>query len=211
MNATDDPLWSYLPKLYISKFGDDNYILKTTVIKSIAFPLLNTIPEFYREVIYSYNTSKIIDYEQFYQNIKTQPIWGNKFLTFKNKTLFFKPWIKAGIMKIENLKLANGRLDANYLSNLVQDDRNFYSEINILQTALRNINMLDSIEPANDVTLPKYIFHADEYYKWECIQAKYYYVHIIEHIRANPTTEQYWINIMHISQPLIFMKPMYVK
>jgi hypothetical protein len=132
-------IWSYLPKLHISKFGDDNYILKTTVIKSIAFPLLNTIPEFYREVIYSYNTSKIIDYEHFYQNIKTQPIWGNKFLTFKNKTLFFKSWVKAGIMKVENLKLDNGRLDVNYLSNRVQDDRNFYSEINILQTALRNI------------------------------------------------------------------------
>ena len=79
MNATDDQLWSYLPKLYISKFGNDNYIFKTTVIKSIAFPLLNTIPEFYREVIYSYNTSKIIDYEHLYHNIKTQPIWGNKF------------------------------------------------------------------------------------------------------------------------------------
>jgi hypothetical protein len=102
-------------------------------------------------------------------------------------------------MKVENLKIDKGRLDVNYLSNRVQDDRNFYSEINILQTALRNINVLNSIKPANDVTLPKYIFHADEYYKWECIQAKYYYVNIIEQIRACPTAEQYWINNAHNS------------
>ena len=58
---------------------------------------LRTIPEFYQEVITRYNRSKIIEhYENFCKVILNQPIWGNRFLKFKNKTLFFK----VGLQKV---------------------------------------------------------------------------------------------------------------
>ena len=55
ITAPRDRLWSYLPKLYFSKFGNDFYIVKSTVTSTKMFPLLKTIPEFYQEVILSYN------------------------------------------------------------------------------------------------------------------------------------------------------------
>ena len=51
----------------------------------------------------SYNKfkSKVISYEDFCNNVLNQPIWGNKFIKFKNKTLFFKHWIAEGIVSVK--------------------------------------------------------------------------------------------------------------
>ena len=65
MSAPDDHLWSFLPKFYFSKFGEDFLILKTTFNDKSMITYLRTIPEFYQEVITCYNRSKIIEYEDF--------------------------------------------------------------------------------------------------------------------------------------------------
>ena len=191
-NAPDDHLWAYLPKSYISKFGANYYILKTPVTQKTAFLYLNTIPNFYKEVIFAYNSSKISDIEDFFINLKTQPIWGNKFIKFRNKTLFFKSWIRSGITAIGNLKIVNGMLDVAYLMNRIQDHRNFYSEINILQLALSKANIRESIDPIIDISLPNYVVHTDEIFEWESRRAKYYYNNIIEGIKIRPTSERFW-------------------
>jgi len=200
MNAPDDHLWSYLPKWYISKFGSDFLILKTSVTKNTAFDALKTMPEFYRQVVFSYNSSKVIDYADFCANMKTQPIWGNKYITHNNRTLFFKSWVRAGIIRIENLRMHNGRLDCYFLGDKIQDYRNFYSEVNMLQDALRKVNILGSFEPTNDIVLPKYIHHKDEFYEWECTRARYFYTNIIESVKTRPTAEQYWIDKTGVSE-----------
>ena len=69
---------------------------------------VKSLPEFYQDVIISYNKSKVINYEDFCNNVLNPPIWGNKFIKFKNKTLFFKNWIAEGIVSVKNLKIRNG-------------------------------------------------------------------------------------------------------
>ena len=118
-NASEDHLWSYLSKLYLSKFGENYLILKTTVTETTAFPLLDTIPKFYKGVIFSYNNSKALDYNDFCHNLQAQPIRGNKFIKFQNRYLCFQSCVRAGIVEIGKLKLNNGRLDVNHLINLV--------------------------------------------------------------------------------------------
>ena len=71
ITAPDDHLWSYLPTLYLSKFGNDYFIVKSTVISSKMFPSLKTIPEFYQDVILSYNKSKILSNETFMKTLRT--------------------------------------------------------------------------------------------------------------------------------------------
>ena len=66
------------------------------------FPSLKTIPEFYQEVILSYNKSKILSNENSHENIKNQPIWCNKYIKFKGKALLFKSWIEDGIVVLKN-------------------------------------------------------------------------------------------------------------
>jgi hypothetical protein len=54
-NASERDLWAVIPKSYISKFGDDSFILKSSLTTKMAFSSLYTIPEFYKDVILSYN------------------------------------------------------------------------------------------------------------------------------------------------------------
>ena len=90
IKVQNDHLWSYLPKLYLSKFGNDYFIVKSTVTSINMFPYLKTIPKFYQDVVLSYNKSKILSSEDFHQNIKNQPIWCNRYIKFEGKTLLFK-------------------------------------------------------------------------------------------------------------------------
>ena len=103
---------------------------------------VKSLPEFYQDVIISYNKSKVINYEDFCNNVLNQPIWGNNFIKFKNKTLFFKNWIAEGIVSVNNLKIRNGVLDIAYLNDIVKDKRNFHIEINMLNSALRATKIL---------------------------------------------------------------------
>ena len=114
ITAPRDHLWSYLPKLYFSKFGNDFYIVKSTVTNTKMFPFLKTIPEFYQDVILSYNKSKIMSYEDFLVNVKNQPIWCNKYIKFEGKTLLFKSWIDDGIVMLKNIRINNGILDVGF-------------------------------------------------------------------------------------------------
>ena len=66
---------------------------------------LQSLPEFYQDVIISYNKSKTIQLEDFNNNILNQPIWGNRFLKFTKKTLFFKNWIADGTVATKKMKL----------------------------------------------------------------------------------------------------------
>ncbi len=193
ISAPNEHLWSYLPKQYLSKFGEDYYILKTTFDHKTLFPLLTKMPMFYQDIVIAYNKSKVIEYDGFQNTIKRQPIWGNKFIKFKNKTLFFKSWVSVGIMSIENLRIINGKLDAEYISTLVKDKRQFHTELNILQKALKLANVNISNEPSRNVNIPVFIHQNGEEYGWGvCNRSKYYYNNLIECVRMSPTSEMYW-------------------
>ena len=161
--APRDHLWSFLPKVYFSKFGNDFFIVKSTVTSNKMLPLLKTIPEFYQDVILSSNKSKTMSYEDFRVNIKNQPIWCNKYIKFEGKTLLFKSWIEDGIVMLKNLRLNNGILDVGFLANIIQDKRQFYREINILQKALREAKIDVSIEPCRDTNFPVYVHNLMSY------------------------------------------------
>ena len=92
--------------------------------------------------------------------IRNQPIWGNKFIMFRSETLFFKSLINEGIVMIKPLKLRDGKLDINYIANVVKDKRNFYeiNILNILQNALNQAKVDISIDPTLDFDIPIYTF-----------------------------------------------------
>ena len=204
ITSPSDHLWSYLPKLYLSKFGSDYFIAKSTVTSTKMFPCLKTIPRFYQEVILSYNKSKILSNEYFHEDIKNQPIWCNKYIKFEGKALLFKNWIEDGIVMLKNMRLNNGILDVGFFTNIIQDKRQFYREINILQKALSQAKINISIEPCNEVNVPVYFHKTDKLYEWPVKKSKYYYNHLIADIVESPTSQSYWINFtgLNLTQEL---------
>ena len=89
----------------------------------------------------------------------------NSYIKFEGKTLLFKSWIDDGIVMLKNLRLNNGILELGFLVNVIQDKRQFYREINILQKALSAAKINISIEPCRDMDVPVYVHKSDEFYK----------------------------------------------
>ena len=90
INSPDTHIWSFIPKQFLLQFGEDYFIVKSTITDIKMFTPLKNIPRFYQEVILSYNKSKIVRNEDFYNNIRNQTIWCNKYIKFKGETLLFK-------------------------------------------------------------------------------------------------------------------------
>ena len=88
INTPNQHHWTYLPKHYIAIFGKNNYILTASFNDASTFPQLNQIPLFYKEVISTYNKSKVISLEDFNDNLLDEPIWGNRFLSIRIKLYF---------------------------------------------------------------------------------------------------------------------------
>ena len=78
---------------------------------------------------------------------------------------------------------------------MVKDKRNFHSEVNMLNAAMKAVNITISNEPVLDTSIPVYCHHSDEIYSWICRKAKYYCNHIIQDI-VRPNSEKYWENIL---------------
>jgi hypothetical protein len=116
------------------------------------------------------------------------------------KLCFFNSWVRVGILSIGKLRIINGRLDINHIINIVKDYRNYYSEINILQSALRKANITGSFEPILDNAIPCYTCHSEQFYELKDRGAKYYYLNIIEGIKEKPTAEHFWRMHMGISE-----------
>ena len=81
------------------------------------------------------------------------------------------------------------------MANIIQDKRQFYREINILQKALREAKIDVSIEPCRDTNVPVYVHNSDKLYDWPIKKSKYFYNHLIVDIIEPPTSQTYWNNI----------------
>ena len=79
---------------------------------------------------------------------------------------------------LKNLRINNGILDIGYLANIIQDKRQFYREINILQKALREAKIDVSIESCRDTNVPVYVHNSDELYDWPIKESKYFFITI---------------------------------
>ena len=193
--------WSALAHYYFEKLGGPDILFNTNFTELCQYPNLEKVPVFYQQAILSYNKCKktadlrILTLEQ----LMKEQIWGNILFSIgkknKFKTLYFGPWISAGIRFICDLQFTNGKLDTNFLLENVQDKRNIYSEIFQLMKVLQpyknlfiGLNHYPFMNPRAVVISPIYkVSECQDYYN-KLIECKKQ-VHIIEK----------WSNILGIN------------
>ena len=70
----------------------------------------------------SYNRAFATDEFEFINNIRNQPLWGNKYITAlvagQRSVLFFRSWIRSGIRKVGDLVFTNGIFNENHIKRL---------------------------------------------------------------------------------------------
>ena len=74
MNSTDKDIWAIIAR-HIYKLHADNYLLfRLNFTNDKKVPCLKNIPQFYRQVLVSFNKTKCIDYDDFCHSILEQPL-----------------------------------------------------------------------------------------------------------------------------------------
>ena len=110
-------------------------------------PQLKILPDFYQEVIYAFSKSNELTLPQNKEEILSQSLWGNRFITFQNKlhsrtALYFESFIKSNIFQIKDISFKNGIVDESYIYQIVKDKSNIFREITILRQALKQFKHL---------------------------------------------------------------------
>ena len=124
-----------------------NYILKMNDTVAENFSFLKNVPQFYKEVFTCFNECKKLipidkmTVDSFFQ----QPLWNNKYFTYKGKTVCFTRWIKSNILYVKDIFNENGMKDINEIGRLLQDKQNWLCEYRIIHKIFRTniINRFD--------------------------------------------------------------------
>ena len=132
--------WAQIANLYYKPFLESNSTLIFNLGDSVHFPDLESLSQFYKEVLIAFNSAFTTDIEGFKENISEQCIWGNKFLCIIKRNhkcvLFLRNWIRSGVNRIGDLRFLNGKLGTNFMYQKIRQRRNILSEILIVREAL---------------------------------------------------------------------------
>ena len=98
---------------------------------------LNNIPEFYKNVLTSWikTGGGQLNSPLTFSHVRKQILWGNRFITFENKYLFFKEWIISGIIFVNDIIDKNGKITQEFILQKFKNKFNWISEFSILKKA----------------------------------------------------------------------------
>ena len=138
LESKDENL-KFIANIYFNLFEDfDNHIVLRMKVRNIQqLPVLEKIPTFYKQVILGHigSTKDVIE-----DDSTSEILFGNpKFMIGKKKhahTLFFPNWVRSSLIYLKDLKYENGKLDTNYILNLLHRSANTLIEIHKMQNAI---------------------------------------------------------------------------
>lgn len=134
--------WASLMKFYIDSFGPNNLILHLNFQSEQQFPYMSNMPQFYQEIVTSFNKTKSPRPPNTSEDLRKNIIWGNRYFTYKginNKptTLYYKEWIKVNILYVGDILISDGNISLEYIFAKLENKCNIYSEITKLKHALK--------------------------------------------------------------------------
>jgi len=122
--------WKCIADYFLNVFGP-NFLIFSMNPDSTKSLEVKILPEYYKNLIEVWLIAKEINQTNnltFYQ-IRKEIIWGNRFIKFKNKCLFFKAWMNSNINYINDLLNTDGIIDQNLIFNKLHNKTNYLTEI----------------------------------------------------------------------------------
>jgi len=132
--SNSDAPWQYIPKMLLANVGGTE-LFKSNYDYNL-LDLDNHLPTFYKQIIFYWQdiattTPKIKN------EVLSQPIWNNRFLTVHKRMVFFPHWYLAGIKTISDLFDSCERRFLPFSS--------FYNRFNVKCNFLQYCSILSSI------------------------------------------------------------------
>ena len=117
-----------------------DYLLKTNENTIDDYTLIRNMPTFYQEMFVSFNKcKKEIPCSQISSdNFLQQPLWNNRYICYKGKSLCYTKWIKKGILYVKDIFDENGNFRTlEYLSTMLTCKANWLCEYHTLFNIFR--------------------------------------------------------------------------
>ena len=106
----ENSLKDFLNSFCVKHNVDFQYILQTNLTKVHEYGLVQNFPAFYREIFMFFNickaTSTLTNISLC--NFLRQPLWCNKLITYKGKSLLFENWSRSGLRYVSDIVDQNG-------------------------------------------------------------------------------------------------------
>ena len=99
--------WKVIPKFFLNQYGKNLLILKMNLdsIKSLP-PIKYPLSQFYNDILAYYvefNNLTICKKPTSFHDIRSQIIWGNRFIKHNGKCVIFLSWINSGITYVNDI------------------------------------------------------------------------------------------------------------
>lgn len=196
--------WSILPNKYMENC-DITMLLCMNIDHERQLPV--KLPQFYKEVILGWHScGGGRKAPQNAEDIRKEPLWGNKFLQTKGKTLYYKHWKDSNINFIDDIITNNGgfRTGEEIFAKLKQKT-NWLIEYKLLiktipklwKEKLIGCNMSIKVKK---VLKPFLLVKNKQIYNLP-VKAKGYYQLLIDKIKHKSFNEKYWDNIFSEKPP----------
>ena len=163
----DTQNWNCIGKYYLNCLGFENLLTKTSFREADEFPIVNSLPAFYKQVILAYNCCKEYINITNINMLLDEVLWGNTLIkTYskankKNNCLYFKTWIQQGIIYVRDLPFENGKVCLRVLQERIQNNPNLLFEATKLQMAFGPFKtILNGLNSIGNVTTEISILHS---------------------------------------------------
>ena len=118
------------------------YITHTNETKLSHYSIVHNLPLFYQQIFVSFNECKSFQTNVIAtENFLSQPLWNNRFIMYKGKTLCFMDWIKSGLRYVKDVVDENGLKPPEWFLFHLVKKRNWLCEYNIMKSCLRRLCM----------------------------------------------------------------------
>ena len=142
LTSEEEANWKIIPNFFLNQYGENLLILKMNVdsLKSLP-PIQYTLSLFYNEILTWYidlNNLKPIKKPNTFYDIRTQVMWGNRYIKFKGKCLIFKDWIKSGLVFVNDIINDKGEINETFILAKLSHTRNWISELSRVRHSIPN-------------------------------------------------------------------------
>ena len=133
----DNANWKAIPNFFLNQFGKKLLIFKMNIDSIKSLPKVKwKIPAFYEEIISNFieinNASSPIKARTYF-NIRTEVIWGNRYIKHNGKCLIFENWINSNILFIKDLLFNAGLAKETHIISKLENKSYWIAELNIIK------------------------------------------------------------------------------
>ena len=201
-----DERWKIIPLHYFNKTGQNSLLFNANRLPDECINGEMDMPIFYKQLLMSLNSCKHKAKSPpcTATSVRQQMIWGNEWITYKGKSLWYTRWIKSNIVYVNDLFDPEGNFVEQLIYDKIENKTNIIPEMYKLKNAIpatwKNILLQDPCKihvKHPSVSEICFINRGHLLYLRDVTSAGNIYQILVDINKKPPCTKAYWNKVFH--------------